>query len=78
VTVALKNVLRRRLVRMLRKMTEVVRLVTVTGATLNAQLEIDRANSSVMELDAQLTQVQARSTDAKLSAMQARSTPEAA
>jgi hypothetical protein len=63
VTVALKNVQRRRLVRMLRrKMTEVVRLVTATGATLNARQEVDRATSSVMELDAQLTRVQARST----------------
>jgi hypothetical protein len=40
-----------------RKITEVVHQMTGPGATLNAMRELDRATSSVVDLDAQLSRV---------------------
>ena len=39
---------------LLRKMTEALERITGTGATLNAWREVDRAATSVLDLDAQL------------------------
>jgi hypothetical protein len=52
-----------RLVRKLpRKITEVVLRLTGPGATLNAWHEVDRAASSIAEVDAQLHRVSAASS----------------
>jgi|HubBroStandDraft_1064217.scaffolds.fasta_scaffold969857_1 hypothetical protein len=42
---------------LLRKMTDLVDRITGPGATLNAMGELDRAASSVMDVDAQLRRV---------------------
>jgi hypothetical protein len=47
---------------MLRKITEVVHRISAPGATLNAMHEVDRAMSSVVELEAQLRRVRATSS----------------
>jgi hypothetical protein len=42
---------------LLRRMTDVVKGITGTGAVSNARQELDRAASSVIDLDAQLHRV---------------------
>jgi hypothetical protein len=46
----------------LRKITEVVHRITAPGATLNAMHEVDRATSTMVELEAQLRRVRPTST----------------
>jgi hypothetical protein len=43
---------------LLRKMNEALERITGTGATLNAWHEMDRAATSVLDLDAQLQRAQ--------------------
>jgi hypothetical protein len=67
--VATKNVQGGELVRkLLRKMTEVVHQATGPGAMLNAMHEIDRAASSVIDVDAQLRRVTPASTHTRQAA----------
>jgi hypothetical protein len=47
---------------LLRKMTEALERITGTGAMLNAWHEMDRAATSVLDLDAQLHRVGGIST----------------
>ena len=47
---------------LLRKITEVVQRMTGAGATLNALHEVDRAASSVIDVDAQLCRMRATSS----------------
>jgi len=43
--------------RLLDRLAETMRWLTGTGACTNAQLEVDRAKTSVVDLDAQLDRV---------------------